>query len=213
MLVVGAVYFLTLLLGLLAFQNPQSPITFNLIDSYGRTFLPVFINLLLVVAVFFKYPLQFFPMISLLERNVGFGPGSRMEAVTNTHSDNETPPEARPLVTSHREKNNEDETFDVFVGRGRDTLRVVLFRCAIVALTALFALLVGSLDILIEIAGAIFAPLLAFVFPLTAELILVESGHIQRSPLQRLTSTILLLLSITLALLAIIALGFDLLYT
>ena len=63
-------------LGALAFRNPQNPITVSLIEENGRGFGPIAVNVIIALVQFVRYPMQLFPITSLLERNLGFGPGS-----------------------------------------------------------------------------------------------------------------------------------------
>ena len=232
--VITGVYFMTNFLGLLAFRRPDNPLTFSLLDSYGRTAIPMAVNFVVVLAVFLKYPLQFFPMITLLERNLGFGPGGNLAHLDEdptdgcslifhsggtfhqrwrtkkpaTVSKNESS-EAQPLL--HSDGEVEESSFDVFID-ARDTstcLGVVLFRSTIVALTALIAILVSNLDNLIEVAGAVFAPILAFLFPLAAEILLIDSGDIPRSSIHRFISVAVLVCSLFLSVFGIAGLFRD----
>lgn len=138
-LCISLVYCITEVLGSLAFNHPEDPITLSLSGVL------YFVNVPLVVAVFAKYPLLFFPAISIIERNLGFGPGASLD---QTHKDT-----------------------SVCISETDGGVRAICFRAFLVLLTALVAYVVADLTLLINLTGIVFAPLNAFVFPCIMDLV------------------------------------------
>lgn len=144
---VSVVYVITEYLGALAFQHPDDPVTLSLVDQYGKGAVYSGVNFALVATVFAKYPLLFFPFISIVERNLGFGPGARLE-------------DREPLLSEEQKK---IET--VFISRSDGGTSTVAFRAFLVFLTALIAWLVADLTLLIDLTGILFQPLNSTIFP------------------------------------------------
>ncbi|KAJ8608809.1 hypothetical protein CTAYLR_009352 [Chrysophaeum taylorii] len=177
-LAILGVYVFTEYVGAFAFVRPGDPLSLSLVEHYGLTFPSISLNLLIVFAVFLKYPLQFFPMITIFERNMNFGPGARLRANTASApkaievkpsnysrveqgvSDDNT-----PLLRAKLQEEEEEEDDTIWISRSDGGVYVVMLRSAIVALTAVVALVVPNLTDLIDLVGVLFAPVLAIVFP------------------------------------------------
>lgn len=139
-LCISVVYCITEVLGSCAFTHPEDPITLSL-----GGFL-YYVNLLLVLAVFAKYPLLFFPAISIIERNLGFGPGASLDQVVNKDT-------------------------SVCISAADGGVRAICFRAFLILLTAVVAFLVADLTLLINLTGIVFAPLNAFIFPCIMDIV------------------------------------------
>mmetsp|Transcript_24920 Transcript_24920/g.80651 ORF Transcript_24920/g.80651 Transcript_24920/m.80651 type:complete len:450 (+) Transcript_24920:1036-2385(+) len=211
--IVTAVYVVTEYAGLFAFRRPRASLTYNLLDTLGEdALLPMSVNLVLVLTVFLKFPLQLFPMISILERKLGIGPGGQLDdddtdddLDDNAHKEKK---EQEPLLPNSAAGRSRSAVF-VDARDSGECLRVVLLRSTVVAATLLVALLVDDLGFLIQVAGAVFAPLLAFILPLTAELVLIDTGDIRRTHPERLVSAALLVVATVLAILSAVAIVYD----
>ncbi|KAH8098062.1 amino acid transmembrane transporter [Aureococcus anophagefferens] len=115
-------------LGALAFTDPSDPLTESVYDAYGGV-LPTLLNVFVLVSVAMTYPLQFYAAVSLLERVIGFGPGA----------------------TQARDA---EAAASVWITAEDGGWASVALRCALVAVTALVAIVVPSLSDLIDIIGA-----------------------------------------------------------
>ena len=172
--------------GVLAFEHPENPITLNLMDEFGKGGIPGLVNGLVVCAVLLRYPLQFSPMISQIEQNLGVGPGSRFRNVAPPlgGGDAAVPPEARKLLAAESAALLAGDDDSIFVGEHDGGFRTIALRCSLVGLTALIAVLVDDLTSIINFVGICFGPSLAFVLPCFFDIVCIHRRAYRRSKLQ-----------------------------
>jgi len=174
LLAILGIYTLTEFLGAFAFDRPDDPLTLSLVADAGvPTAAAAAINLAVALAVFLKYALMFFPLVTILERNLGVGPGARLrhldakpavEAPLIADDDKPPPPQDAALI--------DDDAIIWVCSSTRDGGPAVLaLRASLVLLSALVAFLVDDLTVLIDLVGILFAPLLAMIFPIAFDIV------------------------------------------
>ena len=169
-------------LGALAFTDPSDPLTESVYDAYGGV-LPTLLNVFVLVSVAMTYPLQFYAAVSLLERVIGFGPGATQArdaevALGRSGSSGQLRSRAdeRPLLLADRPATiggappEPKAAASVWITAEDGGWASVALRCALVAVTALVAIVVPSLSDLIDIIGALLAPWLALTIPALLDL-------------------------------------------
>lgn len=157
------VYIFTEFVGAFAFERPLDPITLNLMSYEGNySPLAVSINVILCVSIVLKYPLQYFPMISVFERNMNIGPGAKLRG-EDEGGGSEAAKETDSLLTSIDDDHSVQETENSSVWVTSTT--AIAFRVAVVLASGLIAYFVGNLDALIDLIGITFAVPLAIISP------------------------------------------------
>ena len=177
-----AVYVVTAFLGGYAFDKPRNPLTLSVLDHEPGP-PAVAVNVLVCVAVVLTYPLQFYAAVSLLERVIGFGPGATQArdaevALGRSGSSGQLRSRAdeRPLLLADRPATiggappEPEAAASVWITAEDGGWASVALRCALVAVTALVAVVVPSLSDLIDIIGAFLAPWLALTIPALLDL-------------------------------------------
>lgn len=173
MLLILAMYVFTQYVGAFAFARPSDPLTVSLAEHSGSTSgVAIAVNLCVVVAVFLKYPLQFFPMISIIERNLNFGPGARLRGSDGYSRAGDTAGE--PLIKKASAEDSVldgDDTIWISQKDSGNAAAVVAFRSLLILLSVVVAYVVDDLTEMINLVGILFAPLLAIILPCVFDIV------------------------------------------
>ena len=180
-------------LGAMAFTDPADPLPESVYDAYGGVF-PTLLNVFVLVSVAMTYPLQFYSAVSLLERVLDFGPGAtqaRTAALSSPrrhHGAGALPPrssssssfhedgpllgeiDSRPSIMGRVEPDVDAGVDSIWITKADGGAGAVALRAALVAFTAVVAVVVPSLSDLIDIVGALLAPWLALTIPALLDL-------------------------------------------
>lgn len=176
---ISAVFVLTGYVCVLAFRDPANPITLSLMAEFGEGGLPGIANGLVVLAVILKYPLQFYPMISQLERNLRLGPGAALNADGRDSASPGRGAEREKLLGAAAAPSGAEPS--IFISEHDGGLRAVAFRTTVVAATAAVANLVADLTTIIAFVGIVFGPALAFIFPCFFDVVCVHRRAYDRT--------------------------------